>query len=33
MPPHPLTNFEIQNITRMNLDLMMFILGIIYLKK
>ena len=33
MPPHPLTNFEVQNITRMNLDLMMFILGIIYLKK
>ena len=33
MPPHPLANFEIQNITRMNLDLMMFILGIVYLKK
>ena len=31
MLPHPLTNFEIQNIIKMNLDLMVFILQIIYL--
>ena len=30
LPPHPLTNFKIQNITRMNLDLMVFILELIY---
>ena len=30
LPPHPLTNFKIQSITRMNLDLMVFILELIY---
>ena len=32
MPPHPLTNFEIQNIIKMSLDLMVFVLEIIYKK-
>ena len=32
MPPHPLTNFEIQNIIKMNLNLMEFIQEMIYLK-
>ena len=32
MPPHPLTNFEIQNIIKMNQDLMEFIVEIVYLK-
>ena len=31
-PPYPLTNFEIQKYYHMNLDLMEFILEIIYLK-
>ena len=30
MPPHPLTNFEIQNIIKTNLNLMMFIQEVIY---
>ena len=30
MPPRPLTNFEIQKYYQMNLDLMGFILEIIY---
>ena len=30
MPPHPLTNFEIQNIIKINLNLMMFIQEVIY---
>ena len=29
MPPHPLTNFEIQNIIKISLDLMAFIQEII----
>ena len=33
MPAHPLTNFEIKSITKMSLDLMVFILEIIYLKQ
>ena len=33
MPPHPLKNFEIQKYYKMNLDLMVFILEIICLKK
>ena len=32
MPPHPLINFEIKGIIRMNEDLMVFILEIICLK-
>ena len=32
MPSHPLTNFKYKNITKMNLDLMGFIQGIIYPK-
>ena len=32
MPPHPLTNFEIQSIIRMNLNLMAFIEEIIYIR-
>ena len=32
MPPHPLTNFEIQSIIKMNLNLMAFIQEIVYLK-
>ena len=32
IPPHPLTNFEIQNIIKMNQDLMVFFQEIIYLK-
>ena len=32
IPPHPLTNFEIQNIIKMSLDLMGFIPEIIYPK-
>ena len=32
MPPHPLTNFEIQKIIKMNLDLMVFIQEVIYKK-
>ena len=32
IPPHPLKNFEIQNI-KMNQDLMVFFQEIIYLKK
>ena len=32
MPPHPLTNFEIQNIIKININLMVFIQEIIYLK-
>ena len=30
--PHPLTNFEMQRIIKMNLKLMVFIQEIIYLK-
>ena len=33
MHPHTLTNFETQNIIKMNLDLMEFILEIIYVIK
>ena len=33
MPPHPLTNFEIKIIIRMNEDLMVFILELICLKR
>ena len=33
MPSHPLTNFEIQSIFKMNLNLMVFIQEIIYLKQ
>ena len=33
MLPHPLTNFEIQNIMKINLDLMVFIQEIIYKKQ
>ena len=33
MPPHPLTNFEYRNIIKMNQELMVFFLEIIYLKK
>ena len=33
IPPHPLTNFEIQKHYRINLGLMEFILEIIYLIK
>ena len=33
MPPHPSTNYEIQNITRMSLVLMELILEIIYMIK
>ena len=33
MPSHPLINFEIQNIIKMNQDLMVFILEIVYLLK
>ena len=32
MPSHPLTNFEIQNIVKMGLDLMVFISEIIHKK-
>ena len=32
IPPHPLTNFQIQKYYQINLDLMEFILEIIYLK-
>ena len=32
MPPHPLTNFEIQSIIKMNLNLMAFIEEIIYIR-
>ena len=32
MPPHPSTKFEIKNIIKMNLDLMLFIREIIYKK-
>ena len=32
MPVHPLTNFEIKTVVRGNLNLMMFIQEIIYLK-
>ena len=32
MLPHPLTNFEIQKIIKMNLDLMVFIQEVIYKK-
>ena len=32
MPTHPLTNLEIQKYCKMNLDLMVFILEIIYPK-
>ena len=32
MPPNPLTNFEIYKYYQMNLDLMVFIQEIIYLK-
>ena len=32
MPPYPLKNFQIQNIIKMNLNLMVFIQEIIYLK-
>ena len=32
MSPHPLTNFETQNIIKSNLNLMVFIQEIIYLK-
>ena len=33
MPLHPLTNFEIQSIIKMNLTSMVFIQEIIYLKQ
>ena len=33
MPPHLLTNFEIQNIIKTNLNLMVLIQEIIYLKQ
>ena len=33
IPPHHLINFEIKNIFKTNLHLMVFIKGIIYLKK
>ena len=32
MEPHPLTNFEIQNIIKLNLNLELFIQELIYLK-
>ena len=32
MPPHPLTNFEIQSIIKMNLNLMAFVEEIIYIR-
>ena len=32
MPPHPLTNFEIKSIIKMNLNLMAFIEEIIYIR-
>ena len=32
MPPHPLTNFEIQSIIKMNLNLMVFVQEIIYIR-
>ena len=32
MPPHPLTNFEIQNNIKVRLDLMVCVLEIIYKK-
>ena len=32
MLPHPLTNFEIQRYYKMNLNLMVFIRRLIYLK-
>ena len=33
MLPHPLTNFEYENIIEMNLDSMVFINEIIYLRQ
>ena len=33
MPPHALTNFEIQSIIKMNQNLMVFIQEIVYLKQ
>ena len=33
MPPHPLTNFEIQSIIKMSLDLMVCVQGATCLKK
>ena len=33
MPPYPLTHFEAKGITKMNLDSMVFILEVIYLKQ
>ena len=33
MPPHPQTKFEIQCIIKMNLNLMVFIQEVIYLKQ
>ena len=32
MPPHPLTNFEYENIIKTNVDSMVFIYDIIYLR-
>ena len=33
MPPHPLTNFEIQKYYQNNINLMVFIQKIIYIKQ
>ena len=33
IPPHPLTNFELENIIKMSQDLMVLFQEIVYLKK